>query len=511
MKEVLYVQAGSFANYIGTHFWNTQESYFTYGLDKESDVDHDVSFREGVTLQGEATFCPRLLLFDRKANFGNVSATSGLYGYDEDETDDAPAPLWSSTVAEYRQTRIPPSTYHAQLDAEAADAGEQAANRRENEAQKHEPQPPRVVPSDVRYWSDYSRVFFHPRTIQKLPDRAEWEDAEGDWGASREAFGRYDAGIQVMHDTATFGGFTDSLLTVIRDDFPKLPCLAFPLLSGATPGSFDVEDALSFRRAINDALCLRSLDSLSTLTVPIQSPSTWAPGDWLGGINLNRTSLYHTSAIVSAHIESATLPVRLKGSMDDLSSMCERFSLGGGVRFAHLSGVFPFSSSLVPTRDFDIRTYDFSVSPSNGTGTLDKYAAQDPTEFTKIYVSRGFSGIERRQFDQWAEQRRPVPYSIHSPAYPLPSSFPRFFTPPPPTPPPSMRTLAALSSTTRTAHLFASHAALVTLGAARHADVLAGMGLELDEVRELRDALWMLCDACAGGEERDVEMGEDEE
>lgn len=51
MKEIIYVQAGRLANHIGTHFWNTQESYFTYGEDEEPDVDHDVSFREGLTLK----------------------------------------------------------------------------------------------------------------------------------------------------------------------------------------------------------------------------------------------------------------------------------------------------------------------------------------------------------------------------------------------------------------------------------------------------------------------------
>lgn len=56
MKELIYIQAGQFANFIGTHFWNTQEAYFTYGDDEQSEVDHDVSFREGSTLIVRA--CP---------------------------------------------------------------------------------------------------------------------------------------------------------------------------------------------------------------------------------------------------------------------------------------------------------------------------------------------------------------------------------------------------------------------------------------------------------------------
>ena len=34
------------------------------------------------------------------------------------------------------------------------------------------------------------------------------------------------------------------------------------------------------RKALNDALCLQGLNELSTMTVPLQSPSTWRPGPW---------------------------------------------------------------------------------------------------------------------------------------------------------------------------------------------------------------------------------------
>lgn len=50
MKEILYVQAGSLSNFIGTHFWNTQESYFTYDDGEvEPKINHDISFREGLS------------------------------------------------------------------------------------------------------------------------------------------------------------------------------------------------------------------------------------------------------------------------------------------------------------------------------------------------------------------------------------------------------------------------------------------------------------------------------
>lgn len=49
MKEIIYIQAGNTSNHVGTHFWNAQQSYFNYTGDEEVLVDHDVSFREGVS------------------------------------------------------------------------------------------------------------------------------------------------------------------------------------------------------------------------------------------------------------------------------------------------------------------------------------------------------------------------------------------------------------------------------------------------------------------------------
>ena len=46
MKEILYIQAGSLANYIGTHFWNTQETYLSFEEPENSTIRHDVSFKE---------------------------------------------------------------------------------------------------------------------------------------------------------------------------------------------------------------------------------------------------------------------------------------------------------------------------------------------------------------------------------------------------------------------------------------------------------------------------------
>lgn len=80
MHEILTLQFGHRANYLATHFWNTQESYFTYddsqGL---SPVNPNIHFRAGCGPKGEDTFTPRTLIYDLKGGFGSMRKGAGLY------------------------------------------------------------------------------------------------------------------------------------------------------------------------------------------------------------------------------------------------------------------------------------------------------------------------------------------------------------------------------------------------------------------------------------------------
>ncbi|RPD60763.1 tubulin nucleotide-binding domain-like protein [Lentinus tigrinus ALCF2SS1-6] len=494
MKEILYVQAGSFANFIGTHFWNTQESYFTYGDDEEPFVYHDRSFREGLTTKGEPTYCPRLLVFDRKANFGVLP--EGLYG----DTNESEVPQWEGGVVEYRQEPIPISKYQNRLD-EGEPEGDKEV---EAEGQTG------TEISQIRFWSDYSRVLLHPRSVQKLPDPADWEAADGDWNTSRESFLRHEAGLQFMSDTATFGGFTDAFLTVLRDELPKIPSLAFPLLSTASYALVSADELTEATKAINDALCMRGLESLSTINVPIQNPSTWGQGDWLDGLDIDLRAPYHTSALVSTHIESSTLPFRLKTPEYDISSFSDILNLPGTTRTAHLAGIYPLPITVSWSKSLDVekRIYDLSAVAGAPVGSA----------YSRVQVSRGLRAAEIGKYDELFSARRPTPLSIHAPVYPTPTSFPPFFSAPrDPTLTPAQhqesrhRALSTLTTSNATSKLFGSYAQLAQECVDRRAEVIVRMGLEFDEVRELKDELWALCDLYAGDTGEDLSVGSGDE
>lgn len=48
-REIVSLQFGHYSNFIGTHWWNIQETGFDYTGDSLSEINHDVLFREGLT------------------------------------------------------------------------------------------------------------------------------------------------------------------------------------------------------------------------------------------------------------------------------------------------------------------------------------------------------------------------------------------------------------------------------------------------------------------------------
>ncbi|KAI9465930.1 tubulin nucleotide-binding domain-like protein [Lactarius psammicola] len=529
MKEIIYIQAGNLSNHIGTHFWNAQQSYFTYKEGDEVLVDHDVSFREGVSPRGEPTYCPRLLQFDRKANFGSLSRATGLYA--EDLAGNPPSSfLWDGGVDEIHQDHISDGPYQSQLEEEI----EEDSTVAPPELQRSTIVPP-LRSSDVRYWSDYDRVYHLPRSIHKLPDLADWEAAEGDWKAGKEAFSRYDLdnnvmddsfrlfveesdtfqGLQLCADNASFGSFCNSLLTVFRDEYSKQPTLTFAVLSDAVPGDIDVDDSRGIQKALNDASCLHGLNELSTMSIPLQSPDTWLPGPWSAALTTDLRNHYDTSGVLSAHVETVTLPLRLK-NRELLYGLCNQLNVYGNTPFAELSGAFPASSVEV----LDSTTYDF---------TRIRSVREDRSPLLhRRNVTRGWTELTKRQF----EDLDAIPaisasaHSLHTEMeYPLPSSFPSFFkaqhlnvdllrTPRGIlTRPRSAPMVSTLGSGRASPHLFAQYAEFVRDCLRRKVD-WATLGVDEDDARELRDDLWTMHDNFgenheASGDDGDG-LGEDE-
>jgi hypothetical protein len=89
-------------------------------------------------------------------------------------------------VIGYKQDPITESKYHNQIQHDY----EKASHHQDGE-------------SEVRYWSDFNRLYYAPKTVQILPDIADWENAEGNWQEGRDTCKRFDE----VHSSYLFSNF----------------------------------------------------------------------------------------------------------------------------------------------------------------------------------------------------------------------------------------------------------------------------------------------------------------
>ncbi|CAJ0542118.1 Ff.00g083900.m01.CDS01 [Fusarium sp. VM40] len=332
MREIVSLQLGQLGNYTATHFWNAQESYFTYSADENPVIDHDVHWRAGLGADGSETFLPRTVIYDIKGGFGSLRKINALYEAESEANTEA---LWSGRSVVHKQTPIDPSAYQQSLDAGT--------------------EPAQLTTSNVRYWSDFSRAYFHPRSLVQLYDfelnsttmpferfsmgtelfsmlDKEHDLVDRDFRPFAEECDRMQ-GIQVLTtiDDA-WGGFASSYLESLRDDFPKTTIWTWGLQSPL----LDIPRAKRQLRLANTAHSIEQLCTQSSTLVPMALPEE----DLSAGVSMDRRSPWHTSALMAAAIETATLPSRLAQGpsvqQSSLDIMAESLNVNGNQPLASM-------------------------------------------------------------------------------------------------------------------------------------------------------------------------------
>ncbi|KAN0065448.1 mtDNA inheritance, partitioning of the mitochondrial organelle [Thecaphora frezii] len=500
-REIIYLSFGPYSNHVATHFWNAQQSYFSYDStdpscnasssdrDPQTDPDeplihHDTSFKPGQGAHGQDTYCPRTLIFETQQEFGSLRKLNPLYDQldlADAEYDDYNTLLtqlgahaittWGSVAQVHSSQRIPKSDYQKRLELEDRgydiqsddqdqddddddDDGDGEANQHRNSGNggQHDHQPaaaaakqgvsasPPAAPqrpskrsSRFRFWSDYSRVYYHPKSLVTVggqlmaPMAGSYNSQTSDGDDAhdgRTRFERYEQGhvyfkqlerecetlddnlrwfaedsdlLQGFQHTVNtsdaFGGLGTAYLEAIQDEFPKATQLVFGAAWGSTVQQQDAGETanrLARLRRMNNALALLSLVETATILVPLWAPTSILTGGarpqtapWakhLAAIDLE--DMHHASALLSAHIETATLGARLRTRPEPLPSLAARLNWRRDTKIAHLGGFLPpptcapsFSSSS---------THEAAPPPS---------APLDPIE--ALLASRGYGSHDR--------------------------------------------------------------------------------------------------------------------
>ncbi|KAI9043010.1 misato family protein [Aspergillus affinis] len=492
MHEIITLQLGQKANYLATHFWNLQESYFTYDTETESAVDHDVHFRPGVGADGSETYTPRTVIYDLKGAFGTLRKYNALYELSEDANPGQG--LWDGKEIIQQQTAVPQSDYQKNLDA-----GLPA---------------PQLSAETVRYWSDYNRQFYHPRSIVQLNDyelNSRVMPFE-DWNVGEDLFDDLDKGHDLLdRDVRPFaeecdqlralqiftgsddawGGFAAKYVDRLRDEYGKKAIWVWAIESGAK-----VHRQTQIKRDMNKARTICNISPQSSLYTPIIDPPSRLPST----INLNPHSQWYTSALISSAMETVTLPTRLRPYHDFEASLAGDDSI---------HRIFELQSSI-------LRTVDDEKQSSNSKGSnegdesskvqkefdLDfSYDSLDSNTshiFNQLKVRRGIEGTEdkipsMKDLSLIRKERtynsEPNFQSFHtSLQFPVLDSFPSdLFSAA--NPEGKMNVLATLTASSRTADRIKAMETVASriIGIDERENIVNGLG----EIRETYETGWM--------------------
>ncbi|KAK3504534.1 tubulin nucleotide-binding domain-like protein [Neurospora crassa] len=465
MHEIITLQLGQQSNYLATHFWNAQESYFTYSEDQEPAINHDIHWRPGIGADGTETYMPRTVIYDLKGGFGSMAKTNALYN--DLEEGQAPQALWNGPTVLQKQTAIPQSAYQQSLDAGL--------------------EPPPLTTDTVRYWSDFNRVFYHPRSVVQLNEYelnssimpferyATGEDLFASLDKEHDLLDRdlrpfieeadQMQGIQVMTglDDA-WGGFAAKYLERIRDEYGKTAMFVWGSEQESVMRAGGLSREKRLLRLANKARTMTEMYKYASVVVPFTVPATLP-----GSVVLDAGSQWHNTALSAAAIESVTLPSRLRDSAnrDTMGTLADSLNAMGKQNVASLGMSFapePTEAEDVVmegTQDFRQRQLlnqksrrhaavmakenpegvflDINFTPTDQLDYVRRRGGGDdrPRVFSQMLTSRGYEIDEQAQEAKEAEEderfRRRSSYetvmkSYHTPLrFPLLDSFPQIF------------------------------------------------------------------------------------
>lgn len=220
----------------------------------------------------------------------------------------------------------------------------------------------------VQYWSDYQKVKYHEKTVKLIPKlkSAKSEDFDlyhygsqlnenieffDDIENRLRSYAEECNSIQGFHFLVDafngFGGLSHKYLSLISEEYPKKPILAF------FPFPYLNEEQLKIEaqtiQSINTALTMQSFfhESRESIIVPISLFSSFPPTRQQIPLKLNNVDYkpyldYHTSAILASLVDCTTLPWRQKSQTTNLNEIYNRFD-NFRFKICSLKALFPFN------------------------------------------------------------------------------------------------------------------------------------------------------------------------
>uniref|UniRef100_A0A2K6T3H7 Protein misato homolog 1 n=1 Tax=Saimiri boliviensis boliviensis TaxID=39432 RepID=A0A2K6T3H7_SAIBB len=325
-REVLTLQLGHFAGFVGAHWWNQQDAALGGATDAKQppgELCPDVLYRTGRTLHGQETYTPRLILMDLKGSLSSLKEEGGLY---KDKQLDA-AIAWC--VRFLYLSSGPP-----QLTTSTT------------------PKPLIPTEGSIRVWSDFLRVHLHPRSICMI------QKYNHDGEAGRlEAFGQgesvlkepkyqeeledrlhfyveecdYLQGFQILCDLHDgFSGVGAKAAEMLQDEYSGRGIITWGLLPGPCHRG---EAQRNVYRLLNTAFGLVHPTAHSSLVCPLSLDGSLGlrpePPVKFPYLHYDATLPFHHSAILATALDTLTAPYRLCASPVSMVQLADMLSFCG--------------------------------------------------------------------------------------------------------------------------------------------------------------------------------------
>ncbi|XP_076635548.1 misato mitochondrial distribution and morphology regulator [Colletes latitarsis] len=370
-REILTIQFGHYSNYIGTHWWNLQESNFSYDPHNPSEINHDVFYREGENLKKQITYTPRLLLVDLKGVSGYLKEVGTLYDISQHVKTE---PLWDDKKVEVTEEEAAVASPFIKSLDETSKTSESTSFNLED---------------DVNSWVDYLLPRFHPKTVNIIKQykhdcetnafdifaygQSLWNTKQFSENFSeriRSYVEECDSmqGFQVLLDSVDgFAGLGTSCIQYLQDEYKK-SIISFPCMDSkkTEPSTSDLT------KALNMALCWQHIGEHSSLYSPLSCSQTVssAVGDprAFDHLTYNSELKYHSSALLATALDTLTIRYRRKEYPNVvLSDLCADLNkLGRKAAATSLSLPFPMieKKDLIDVLDDFTGTLWTSLTPS---------------------------------------------------------------------------------------------------------------------------------------------------
>ncbi|XP_045154268.1 protein misato homolog 1 isoform X2 [Echinops telfairi] len=381
-REVLTLQLGHFAGFVGAHWWNQQDAALgrpTDAKEAPAELCADVLYRTGRTLHGQDTYTPRLIIMDLKGSLSSLQQEGGLY---RDKQLDA-AIAWQGKLTTHKEELCPKNPYLQDvLSAEGVRSSDGVWRVKSTPngtlaslplTTAQTPTPLTTPESSIRVWSDFLRVQLHPRSICMIHKY----NHDGETGRL-EAFGQgesilkepgyledledrlhfyveecdYLQGFQILCDLHDgFSGVGAKTAELLQDEYSGRGLITWGLL----PGPYRLgEPQKSIYRLLNTAFGLVHLTAHSSLVCPLSLGGSLGlrpePAVTFPHLQYDATLPFHCSAILATALDTVTVPYRLRSSPVPMVHLADMLGFAGKkVVTAGATIPFPSGQSLPDT------------------------------------------------------------------------------------------------------------------------------------------------------------------